>query len=332
MRRLFGAISLVVSVMAAGCANPGDGEVVSASAPLTATDVDVAPECQGIIDFVNEASFATLDVYLPSNVASNLVGQRAVAPFASIADVSAVNLVAGARLTQIYQGALAEGYVTASCAGIYDELAISTDDGAAIVALVNSVSDTELHDILPDAWNGASTLLASRPYSTVAQISNASGVGPSSLRRLRNAATLARPFEELAEAATALHRDAEILAHFDWFTTLVNADNHYRVGPMTCFGVPLDYLPDVVTERANLADENEVYDQVVNALTYANRNNELGIDPAAGLANLQSRLAGGSFFGCYLNYADDPWSGTSVAFFVNPDTGFNVFTEVGWSE
>lgn len=327
MRRFFGAISVIVSVMAAGCADTE--EVASASAPLTSTDVDVAPECQGIIDFVNGATFAKLDEYLPSNVASNIVGQRGVSPFTSIADLSAVSGIAAARLTQIHQGALAEGYVTASCVGIFDELAVSSDDGAAIVALVNSVSSTELHDILPDAWNGASTLLNLRPYSTVAQISNASGIGPSSLRRLRNAATLARPFETLAAAVTALHHDAVILTHFDWFHEVVTADNHYHFGGMTCFGLPLAYLPSGTTDRPSLADADEVHGEVVSTLSYANASS---IDPTAGLANLQALLAGGEFFGCYLGYADDPWSGNNVAFFVNPETGFSVYTKTSWSE
>jgi hypothetical protein len=327
MRRFFGAISVVVSVMAAGCSDTD--EIASASAPLTSTDVDVAPECQGIIDFVNGATFAKLDEYLPSNVATNIVGQRSASPFASIADLSAVSGVADARLTQIYQGALAEGYVTASCVGIFDELAVSADDGAAIVALVNSVSSTELHDILPDAWNGASTLLTQRPYSTAAQVSNASGIGPSSLRRLRNAATLARPFETLAAAVTALHEDTVILTHFDWFHEVVNADDHYLAGGMTCFGLPLDYLPSGTIDRPNLADADEVYNEVATALSYGNGPS---IDPTAGLANLQALLAGGEFFGCYYGYADDPWSGNSVAFFVNPETGFNVRIKTGWSE
>ncbi|MFT3775328.1 MAG: hypothetical protein QM820_59020 [Minicystis sp.] len=323
-------MSIAASVVAAGCAE--QAEVASASAALTATDVDVAPECQGVITFVNTASFAKLDEYLPSNVAQNLVNRRATSPFVSIADVSSVSLVGDARLTQIYQGARTEAYVGASCVGIYDQLAVSSDDEQAMVALVNSISSTELHDILPDAWNGASNLLNTRPFTTAAQISNTSGIGPSSIRRIRNAATLAKPFEQLAAAATGLHRDADILAHFDWFQAVVTADNHYHQGSLTCFGVPLDYMPSGTTIRPNLADATEVYNEVVSTLTFANRYNELAIDPAPGLANLQSLLAGGEFFGCYISYADDPWSGNNRAFFVNPDTGFGVLTETRWSE
>ncbi|APR82117.1 putative lipoprotein [Minicystis rosea] len=316
-----------------GCADPSTvEEVASDSAPLTSTDVDVAPECQGIIDFVNVASFATLDAYLPSNVAQNIVTRRSSSLFTSIADLASVSLVGDARLTQIHQGAGAEGYIGASCIGIYDQLAVSSDDAAAIVSLVNSVSSTELHDYLPDAWNGASNLLNLRPFTTVAQISNTSGIGPSSVRRIRNAATLAKPFEAVAAAATGLHRDADILTQFDWFQKVVTADDHYHQGSLTCFGLPLDYMPSGTTVRSNLADATEVYNEVVSTLTFANRYNELGIDPTAGLANLQSRLAGHTFFGCYISYADDPWSGNNQAFFVDPDTGFHVLTETRWSE
>ena len=334
MRRVFAAVSIIVGVVGmVGCAAPGVEEPTDSNgAALTSTDVDVAPECQGILDFVNQASFATLDAYLPSNVAQGIVTRRATAPFTSIADVSSVSGIADARLTQIHGGAGVEGYVTASCVGIYDELAVSSDDQQAMVELVNDVSSTQLHSILPDAWNGASNLLGARPFTTVAQISATAGIGPSSLRRIRNAATLAKPFEALAEAATALHRDAEILTRFDWFQEMLNGDDHYHLGEFTCFGLPLAYLPGTVTERPNLADATEVYNKVAAAVSQANGLNQLTIDPAIGLANLQERIAGRTFFGCYIGYADDPWSGYSRAFFVDPDSGFSVLAETGWSE
>ena len=321
-------------VVVSGCAAPGEpgsenvGEGVAA---VTLTDVDVAPECQGVIDFANQASFATLDVYLPSDVALNIVGARSVAPFVTLEDLSDVTLVGPARLTQIHGGALAESYIDADCAGIFDELAISADDGAAIVALVNTVSSTQLHDYLPNAWNGAVNLLNLRPFTSAAQISATSGIGTVSFRSLRNAATLTQPFEELADAATALNRDADVTTRFDWYDALTSS-GAYSLNGLTCFGVDPELLPNGTDIRANLADAAEVYAEVEDTIDFANRHDELALDPAPGLANLAARIDGGTFFGCYISYADDPWSGNNLAFFVDTETGFGVLTETRWSE
>lgn len=333
MRQILGAVAVATAITAFGCASHEDSQSIgSAASPLTLTDVDVAPECQGIISFVNTASFATLDIYLPSNVASNIVAARAISPFVTLEDLSSVSLVGEARLTQIHQGALAQGYIGASCAGIYDELAVSSDDAQALVSLVNGVSSTELHDYLPYAWNGATNLLNLRPFTTAAQISATSGIGPVSFRNLRNAATLTKPFEALAAAATALHRDADILPHFDWYAILTEQQGFYMLNGMTCFGIDPALLPNGTDIRSNLADDQEVYADVADAISFADRNHELTIDPAVGLANLAARIDGGSFFGCYISYANDPWSGNNMAFFVDTVTGFGVLTETRWSE
>lgn len=332
--RVFLAALSSAGVAVMGCVapgQPGDGLVGTSEAALTATDVDVAPECQGVLDFANQASFATLDAYLPSDVANNIVGARAAAPFASIEQLSSVSGVGAVRLTQIHQGALTEAYIDGSCAGIYDELAVSADDAAAMVDLVNTVSSTQLHDYLPHAWNGAQNLLGSRPFASVSQISATSGIGPVSLRSIRNAATLAHPFEVLAAAVTGLHRDADVTTRFDWYDAVTNS-GAYSLNGMTCFGVDPQLLPNGTTIRPTLADADEVYDEVVDTIDFANRYDELAIDPAPGLANLASLLDGGSFFGCYISYADDPWSGNNLAFFVSTETGLGVLTETRWSE
>ncbi|MDI1449847.1 hypothetical protein [Polyangium sp. 6x1] len=304
-------------------------------APLTETDVDVAPECQGIIDFVNAASFETLDAYLPSDVASNLVGYRAISPFVTLSDVSAVPLVGPARLEQIEGGARSEGYIDASCVGIVDDLAVSADDAARMVSLVNSVSSTELHDILPYAWNGATNLLNLRPFTTVESIAATAGISSVSIRNIRNAATLSDPFEDLIAAVNAQpHPDfgATMARHFDRFEITTGTHHYYHHG-LECFGIDPGSLPNGASIRPNLADEAEVRAEVESTVDYANHWNPLPASVVTqGLANLDERIAGRSFKGCYLSYADDPWSGHNVAIFVDTVSGFSVMTETYWSE
>ncbi|HEX2570037.1 MAG TPA: hypothetical protein VH877_10810 [Polyangia bacterium] len=329
MRRLIGSIMVAASVVSAGCSGPE--ALGTQRAALTSTDVDVAPECQGIITYANTASFEALDAFLPSNVALNIVGQRAVAPFASLADLLAVDQVAEYRLSQIAQAARTASYIGPSCIGVFDQLAVSADDEQAMVALINTISSTELHDILPNAWNGAVNLLGLRPFTNVQGISNTSGIGAVSLRLIRNAATLSRPFEQLADAVNARHGDSTLLRHFDWYTT-VHSVGRYRLNGLTCFGIDPSRVPSGAEIRSNLATPAEVLGEVNDAVLYANRFNPNPIDPTAGVANLQQLTAGRTFFGCYVSYSNDPWSGNNMSFFVDPTSGLSILTETRWSE
>jgi hypothetical protein len=341
MRRIGSA--LLAMSMFAGCggvesapaAEPSESSSIeSQQAPLTTTDVDVAPECQGILNFVNGASYQTLDAYLPSDVASNLVAARTVSPFTTLAQVTAVRGVGPARLEQLEGGARAQSYIGPSCVGIMDTLAVSADDDAAIVSLVNTISDSELHDVLPDAWNGAANLLGLRPFTSTQAISDVYGIGDVSLRNIRNSATLSRPLEGLINAVNALPQPdygARMARHFDWWQTVIP---QHRYGyQLECFGLEPTSTPYAATVRPNLADAAEVRAEVLGTVSFANRNNQISSSVVtAGLANLDALTAGRTFKGCYLSYADDPWSGHNLAIYVDTVNGFSVMTHTYWSE
>ncbi|CAM4329807.1 hypothetical protein G4177_01045 [Corallococcus sp. ZKHCc1 1396] len=343
MRRL-GSALLAVS-MFAGCGGletePSPESLTSPSfesqqAPITTTDVDVAPECKGIITFVNTATFQTLDAYLPSNVVTNLVNRRATAPFTSLADVSSVSLVGETRLKQLEQGARARGAINSTCVGIFDGLALSTSDAAAIVSLVNTIDDSELHDVLPDAWNGAANLLNLRPFTSAQAISNVAGIGEVSFRNIRNAATLSRPFEALAAAVNAIPSNGsagvQLKRHFDWWNE-VTAQHGYSQGGPTCFGLEPSSVPYGATIRPYLANSAEVMAEVQSTLDYVDADTKISPNViAAGMANLSARTQGRSFKGCIFSYADDPWSRHNVAIFVDTVNGFSVFSETWWAE
>ncbi|MBZ4416483.1 hypothetical protein [Myxococcus sp. RHSTA-1-4] len=338
MRRL-GSTLLAVSLFV-GCGGtdtqPSSPESVERQqAPLTETDVDVAPECQGLLTFVNTAPFETLDAYLPSDVVTNLVTRRTALPFVSLEDVSSVRLVGESRLAELELGARTEGFIGPSCIGIMDELAISADDEAAMVALVNGISSTELHDILPYAWNGAVNLLNLRPFTSARAISNTAGIGVESLRDIRNAATLSRPLEQLINAVNALPQPdfgAKMARHFDRYD-IVWSQGSYRLNYLECFGLDPNHLPYGASIRPNLADAAEVRTEVESSVNHANRRGQLSSSViASGMANLDARIAGRSFKGCYFGYSNDPWSGNNVAFFVDTESGFSVLTETYWTE
>ena len=327
---------LLAASLFAGCGSELEpsSEPLAQQAPLTTTDVDVPPECQGLLGFANTASFQTLDAYLPSDVVTNLVTRRASSPFVSLADLSSVRLVGQARLEQLAGGARTEGFIGPSCVGVLDGLALSTDDAAAIVSLVNTISDSELHDVLPDAWNGAVNLLTLRPFTSVQAISNTAGIGEVSLRNIRNSATLSRPFEALIDAVNAVpdgHTGVYMARHFDWWQ-YVTTNGAYGSG-LECFGLEPSSVPSGATVRPYLADATEVRNEILNTVSMANQNNQIPSSViSAGLANLDALTAGRSFKGCYFSFSNDPWSGNNVAFFVDTVSGFSVLTETYWSE
>lgn len=340
MRLSAGLLTVLTSVAAwsVGCTstdvsvNENAGTVAPARAALTTGDVDLAPECEGIIAYANVATFAMLDEFLPSNLAQNIVATRQLSPFTTLKSLSNVSGMGTFRLEQIEHEARAEEYIDAACSGIDEELALSADDATALVNWVNTVSVVELEGVLDFLINpmARDNLLANRPFANVRAIADTAGVGVDTFRALRNAGVLRGPFEELASDVNELNRDVVLLRYFNWVEVVT--EGHYHLSGMTCFGVDPSLLVNGATIRPNLADGAEVLAEVSGTVSFANRYHELTVDPAIGLADLADRVEGGSFFGCYLSYTPDPWSGVNRAFFVDTNTGFSVFTETRWSE
>lgn len=340
MRRYVGSAFLAAGLLV-GC-GPSETET-STQQPqeqkqqhglFTETDVDVAVECQGILEFVNEATFNTLDAYLPSNVVHNLVNRRAVSEFVSLADISSVPLVGPARLQQIVQGARSTALIDEDCYGIADGLALSQDDAQALVTLVNSISSTELHDILPYAWNGALNLRNQRPFTNANAIANTTGIADVSFRNLRNAATLSRPFEALINAVNNLpspHGGLAMARHFDWWENMNGRFYNFQIHE--CFGERTERVSDPQSHRGTDASGAEVRAHVTAFVNAAASYGTLDPDvKAAGLANLNALTEGRSFFGCSYGFARDPWSGHGATFFVDTVSGFSVYTDSYWVE
>jgi hypothetical protein len=287
---------------------------------------DTAPECAGVLTYLNIAPIGALDGYLPSDVAQAVVAARAVAPFDSLASVVAVDGVADFRLQQFLYAARTAGLVGSSCSGIYDRIAISTAEAAAMVAFVNEASASELHGVLSFLINQGvvDTLIANRPVAAAGDISATAGVGPAVFRALRNAATFRRPWEELAAAVNQIdHPDSQIRldTHFDWVPLVTGAANFTS---MSCFGIAASLLPAGATVRAALGDGAEVMQNVGDAVASADYPSELSLDPTPGLTDLEWRTSGRSFLGCYIAYHPNPWVYDHQTFFVDTARGTGV--------
>ena len=335
MKQLIRLCALVPGlVFGLGCmaeeAPPPAAETGTATSALTTADVDFAPECSGILAYINWASLQSLEAYLPDTVAAAIVQRRTSQPFTSIADISSVTGIAQARIAQITSRAYSYDFIDAECAGVYEELAVSHDDREAILAYVNTASASELEQVVRfEADNVVPLLIAGRPFTSLQTLVDVYGVGPVTFRSLRDAA-IDGPFDVLAKKVNSVHRDASISRSFDWFDVLT-----YQPGQqhsMECFGVD----PGLVASfggvlRPNLATGSEVVAEVADTVSFADRYGEVG-SAAAGLADLTAQTTGQTFFGCYIGFAPDPWSGVSRAFFVNTQTGYRVLTETSWSE
>jgi len=313
---------------AAGCAEPAISEIESDV--LTTGDSDLAADCTGVITFVNSASFATLDAFLPSNVAQAIVARRASTPFVSIADLSSVSGVAEARLRQIGEAARTNGYIGATCAGVYEELAVSADDRTAILAFVNTAATESVIDALRSAQAETigPALVAARPFVSLEQLAAQSDIGPASFRGIRDAAVIG-PFDQLVTAVNATPSEVWIRTGFEPIEALFPQIYGQRSAPI-CFGMPADIVAQAGgTLRPNLADGAEVLDRVTGAVASAG---PLPISSAPGLADLAAQVAGQSFYGCSLGYEPNPWCGLNRSFYVNTVTGYRVFVETGWCE
>jgi DNA uptake protein ComE-like DNA-binding protein len=318
----------------AGCADPNETEPVAASrgALLTTEDVDVAVECQGIITYANWASFENLDYVLPAATAQNIIDARTIHPFETLADLSAVSGVGPATLQLIFGRAATYDFIDADCNGIYEEIALSHDDAANLRTYVNTVSEEELTGVLAFliGYQARDAILAARPYTTVQQIADTAYVGPVTFRALRNAANMRGPFEVLAQAVNDVHADVVILRWFDWQEVLASDTGHLT--GQGCYGVD----PELMVPGAEIIttpfDGEDVVNVVTGAVSYADRFDGLALDPAAGLADLEARVDGHTFFGCYISIAPNPWCGINRTFFVDEAGGFTVFVETSWCE
>jgi len=322
--------SLVACLAAAsGCAESmTTGEIESNV--FTTGDIDLAADCAGVLDFVNQASLATLDAALPSNVAAGIVARRASAPFVSIADLSSVSGIAEARLRQIGEAARSNGYIGASCAGVYQELAVSADDRAAMLTFINTAATEAVIDSLRSAQAEGigATLVAARPFTSLEQLAAQRNIGPASFRGIRDAAVIG-PFDELVTAVNATPSEVWIRTGFEPIEALYPQVYGRSTAPI-CFGMPSDIVAQAGgTMRPNLADAAEVMSTVTNAVASAGT---IPFSSAPGLADLAAQVAGQSFYGCSLSYEPNPWCGLTRSFFVNNVTGYRVFVETGWCE
>lgn len=325
-------------IASAGCmADEAGGDELSdenvntvASSVLTKGDTDVPAECQGILTYVNTASYAALDAVLPSNVATGIVNRRAIRPFFDLIDLSSVSGIAQARLSQIAEAARAAGQIGPACVGVYEELAVSADDKLYILNYINTVSPGPLEQVVRfEPENTVPAILAARPYTSLQALADTYGVATETFRSIRDAA-IDSDFDKMANQINSFRSDSTLTTAFDVFDTLL--DQPGRPRSLICFGLDPQLVASFGgTMRPNLADAAEVIAEVTNDVNWANRYGQITYK-AAGLADLNNLVAGQTFAGCHMSFEPDPWSGVQRSFFVNTRTSYRILTELHWSE
>lgn len=320
-------LSALLAPLVACAVEPTTG---TATSPVTVDDTDLAPECAGVLTYVNSASATELDTYLPSNVVANLVARRTVTPFVDVADLSSVSGIAQARLWSIAERARALSYIGTSCAGIYEELAVSADDATAILGYANTASTDALLEVVRfEKHTVVPAIIAARPIGSLQSLVDVYGIGTSTFRALRDAA-IESPFDELAARVNAADEWALIRTDFDWFATLYDMPG--QPSHLTCWGLASSIVsPLGGTVEPGLIDGDTVYERAADAVAIADRFGEVG-DATDGLAHLAAQVEGQTFFGCTQGFAPDPWSGVTRTFYVNTVTSARVLVETWWVE
>jgi DNA uptake protein ComE-like DNA-binding protein len=291
MKRITTTWAVLAGLAASACAvdpaassdpTPASSPTSTTSSTLTTDDVDYAEECTGILTYAENASFDELHSYLPINVVNALIARRAQGPFHSIAEISAVPGIAQARLALIGQHANQLDYTDVGCLGVFEELAVSYDDAAAIVGYANTASAAVLATVVRfDPDQTVAQLIARRPFTTLQEVVDTYGIGPATLRSLRNAA-IDGPLDRLIAQVNNAHRDVTITLSFDWFSVLFEEPG--QPAHIECFGMDEGLVHEVFGSiRPTLADGQEVANQITSSVGYANRFGGLG-DATAGLA------------------------------------------------
>ncbi|MCP4869115.1 MAG: hypothetical protein GY898_10410 [Proteobacteria bacterium] len=182
----FAALLLLLPALACNHAYDGvDGEV-------QLNLLDGSPEGVALLDFLDDSSttFEVLDDDVPLNrrAAENIVAQRAITPFQTVAEVDDVPWVGPSALNALVDHLLAEDLVPSGgdLLGVFDDVAFTVDEADAALALVNDADFTVLDDEVPLNRRAAENIVAARPIATLAFLEAVPQVGPSAMLKIRD--------------------------------------------------------------------------------------------------------------------------------------------------
>ncbi len=146
-------------------------------------------QSQSVVWGVNQATQADLNALIDSRAATGLIAKR---PFASVAQMGPVAYVGATALehlrahAQTWWGAMRGA--APGLGGTFD--GVTFDDATAKVALAiandATISQLTAHGV---ATSPANVITAERPYGTLAQLANQSGIGTATMKALHNYAT-----------------------------------------------------------------------------------------------------------------------------------------------
>lgn len=144
-------------------------------------------ESESIVWGVNHATIVELDGMLEARAASLLVAKR---PFSSVAQMGTVEYVGSAALGKLLLGAPAwwTGMHGGTLGGTFDGVAFDGATATIALHIANEATAAQLtgHGVTSAP---ASTIIAGRPFTTLAQVSNLNGVGTATMTALHTYAT-----------------------------------------------------------------------------------------------------------------------------------------------
>jgi hypothetical protein len=190
---------LALLVVATGCTADTSTEALDLVQNEGLALLDGTPDGVGVLDLLNDPG-TTQDVLdhdaaLNARTARNLILERSIAPFSTIADVDDVPWVGPAALNALVAYAQTEGWVPegGDVLGIWDRVEFTVDEAEATLALVNASSFDELDIDLGLNRRAADSIVAAQPVPSVAHLAGLYHVGRSALNTLLDEAVSVAP-------------------------------------------------------------------------------------------------------------------------------------------
>lgn len=187
-------------------------------------------ESQVVVWVANTSAVGVFNGLLDNRAAANLVAGR---PYANVAQIGAVSLIGPSALRALkgqartWWFAFSNQPVQQTLAGTFDGVVF--DEATALRSL--ELANTSNADVLSSkglASSAVSAITTLRPFTTLASVAAASGVGPASMQALKNWASA--PVPPATKSLAEVRAELEAAAGGIWFPSETDAHIIYLQG------------------------------------------------------------------------------------------------------